>query len=60
MQLARVKEVISKDNKSKIADETREKLAFLNNVSSSEEDNGFTIGNRLSCIKEVNTTGMFQ
>lgn len=53
MQIRKVKELLLKDNRNPLPEETRQKLAFLN------QDCVATNGNivQLSAIQEVNTTG---
>lgn len=53
IQIANIRELLLKDTRSQLADETKEKLAFL----SKDFDNGVAAAPQLSAIPEVNTTG---
>lgn len=58
-QLQQVRDLLLKDKRSQIAEETKEKLSFLQSNRSSvyRDGNGAGAKPELSAIQEVNTTG---
>ncbi|XP_018567297.1 rac GTPase-activating protein 1-like [Anoplophora glabripennis] len=57
-QIGTVRKLLFKDNRTKLADETREQFAFLNKGRhSSGEPVATNVNNQLSAIPEVNSTG---